>query len=88
MGLVKNANHFTVRLDKLLNYIPNLKQWDIHILYYDEISSFMEKAYIRSSFMGHGDAETSELIINGDVETSTNELMQVLMGSSNINSKY
>ena len=88
MGLVKNANHFTVRLDKLLNYIPNLKQWDTHILYYDEISSFMEKAHIMSSFMGHGDAETSELIINGDVETSTNELMQVLMGSSNINSKY
>lgn len=57
----------------------------LSILSYNEISSWMEKAYIRSSF--HGDAESSQLIMNGDVETSTNELMQASMASPNINCK-
>ena len=53
---------FTVCLKNLLNYVSNCKQLDAHILYYDKISSCMEKAYIGSSFMGHVDAETMEIL--------------------------
>ena len=53
---------FTVCLKNLLNDVSNCKQLDTHILYYDKISSCMEKPYIGSSCMGHVDAETMEIL--------------------------
>ena len=46
MGLVKNANHFTVCIDKFLNLISNCKVLDTDLLYYNEIVNRMERTYI------------------------------------------
>lgn len=50
--LLKNANHFSVCIDKFLSDIPNCKQLAIHF--------FIIRLLVArwSSFMGHGDAET------------------------------
>ena len=56
MGLVKNTNHFTV-WNKFSNLFTNRKQLDTHIVFFDEITNLVERAYIRSLFMGYCDAE-------------------------------
>ena len=56
-GLVKNVNHFTICTDKFHNYIYKCKQFYTHNAFYNEITNHAEKAYLGSSYMGHGDAE-------------------------------
>lgn len=58
MGLVKNANHFTVCFDELLDHISNFYQLDAPILCYNEIVYCVERAHHESFFMGHGNAES------------------------------
>ena len=38
--------------------IYNPKQWDTHILHYDDITCWVEKSYIGSSILRHAGAET------------------------------
>ena len=79
MGLVKNANHFTVFSDKLLNRISDREQLDTY-----EISNHVERTYIGLLFMEHGDTETgleklSETFNDLDY---TNKLIQVSVDGS------
>lgn len=55
---MKNANHFTVSFDRLLNHVTNYRHFNTSILYYDEIANWMERANIGPSFMGHDNPET------------------------------
>ena len=55
MGLMKKCKFFYC-FEKWLNHISNCKQLDTHILQYDEIASFEERACVGSFFMEHGDA--------------------------------
>lgn len=58
MGLVKNANHFTVCFDELLDHISNFYQLVAPILCCDEIAYCVERAHHESFFMGHDNAES------------------------------
>ena len=57
MEKVKSANHFTICFDEALNNISNRKQLDAHVLFFNEDNNKVERYYIGSSFMGHGDHE-------------------------------
>ena len=54
MESIRNTNRFNVCFDEVHNGISNRKQLD---LYFDEKERQVQKAYIGSSFMGHGQAD-------------------------------
>ena len=45
-------------LYKKINHLYNRPQLDTNIFCYDEIANHIERAYVRSLFIGHGDVKT------------------------------
>ena len=58
VALIKNASHFVACFDESLNSVSNKKQLDVHIISLNNKTKLVERNYTRSSFIGHGDAES------------------------------
>ena len=89
MEKLKVAKYYTVCFDEALNNISNRKQLDAHVLFFNEDDNKVERYYIGSSFMGHGDAELclKKLIATMNGLDYVYKLVQVSMDGPHVNWK-
>ena len=88
MEKVKSANRFTICVDEALNNISNRQLLEAHF-FFNEDNNKVERYYIGSSFIGHGDHELCPQKLTetmGGLDY-VNKLVQVSMDGPNVNWK-
>ena len=82
-------HHFVACFDESFNAVSNRKQLDVHIISFNKTTKIVERNYIGSSFLGHGDAETclKSLLEVLDGLDYVNKMIQIGMDGPNINWK-
>ena len=55
---IKNESHFVASFDKYFKSVSNKKILDVDIISFNNKTKLVERNYIGSSLIGHGDAES------------------------------
>ena len=81
-----SAPCFVSCFDEAFNRIINTKQFDLHLIYFDEVNLQLKRVYLDSQFIGHGSG--TDLLktfkeIHHDVDYVKN-LMQISMDGPNV----
>ena len=79
---------FVSCFDECYNSITHNKQFDMHVIYFDESTRRVTRKYLTSQFIGHGDAKSLlshfEVLENLDIKN----LVQISMDGPNVNWKF
>ena len=89
ISAIKDASHFVACFDESFSAVSNRKQLDVHIISFNKTTKIVERNFIGSSFLGHGDAETclKSLLEVLDGLNYVNKMIQIGMDGPNINWK-